>query len=42
MSDTPLKVAVEAALAAGRIQKERADSVGTIQYKGEIDPCYRN
>jgi myo-inositol-1(or 4)-monophosphatase len=38
MSDTPLAVAVEAALAAGRIQQERADSVGKIQYKGEIDP----
>jgi myo-inositol-1(or 4)-monophosphatase len=38
MSQTPLKVAVEAALAAGRILKERADSIGKIQYKGEIDP----
>ena len=38
MSDTPLQVAVEAALAAGRILKERADSIGKIQYKGEIDP----
>ena len=38
MSQTPLKVAVEAAQAAGRILKERADSIGTIQYKGEIDP----
>ena len=38
MSDTPLQVAVEAARAAGRILKERADSVGKIQYKGEIDP----
>ena len=38
MSDTPLQVAVEAAHAAGRILKERADSVGKIQYKGEIDP----
>jgi myo-inositol-1(or 4)-monophosphatase len=37
MSETPLQVAVEAALAAGRIQKERADSVGEIQYKGEIN-----
>jgi myo-inositol-1(or 4)-monophosphatase len=31
-------VAVEAARAAGRILKERADSIGKIQYKGEIDP----
>ncbi len=38
MSDTPLEVAVEAARAAGRILKERADRVGKIQYKGEIDP----
>jgi myo-inositol-1(or 4)-monophosphatase len=38
MSETPLAVAVEAALAAGRILKERADSVGKIQYKGDIDP----
>jgi myo-inositol-1(or 4)-monophosphatase len=38
MSETPLAVAVEAALAAGRILKERADSIGKIQYKGEIDP----
>ena len=38
MSDTPLEVAVEAALAAGRILKERADSIGKIQYKGVIDP----
>jgi myo-inositol-1(or 4)-monophosphatase len=38
MSDTPLAVAVEAALSAGRILKERADSIGKIQYKGEIDP----
>jgi myo-inositol-1(or 4)-monophosphatase len=38
MSDTPLQVAVEAARAAGRILKERADSIGKIQYKGEIDP----
>jgi myo-inositol-1(or 4)-monophosphatase len=38
MSDAPLAVAVEAARAAGRILKERADSIGTIQYKGEIDP----
>jgi len=38
MSDTPLQVAVEAARAAGRILKERADSVGEIEYKGEIDP----
>ncbi len=37
MSDTPLKVAVEAALSAGRIQKERADNIGEIQYKGEIN-----
>ena len=38
MSDTPLKVAVEAAHAAGRILKERADRIGKIEYKGEIDP----
>jgi myo-inositol-1(or 4)-monophosphatase len=38
MSDTPLQVAVAAARAAGRILKERADRIGTIQYKGEIDP----
>jgi len=38
MSDTPLAVAVEAALSSGRILKERADSIGKIQYKGEIDP----
>jgi myo-inositol-1(or 4)-monophosphatase len=38
MSEAPLKVAVEAALAAGHILKERADSIGKIQYKGEIDP----
>jgi myo-inositol-1(or 4)-monophosphatase len=38
MSNTPLQVAVEAARAAGRILKERADSVGKIEYKGEIDP----
>ena len=38
MSPTPLKVAVEAALAAGNILKERADSIGKIEYKGEIDP----
>jgi myo-inositol-1(or 4)-monophosphatase len=38
MSDTPLQVAVEAARTAGRILKERADSIGTIEYKGEIDP----
>jgi len=38
MSGTPLAVAVDAALAAGRIQRERADRVGTIQYKGERDP----
>jgi len=37
MSDTPLKVAVEAALAAGRIQKERAGNIGEIHYKGEIN-----
>ncbi len=37
MSDA-LKVAVAAALAAGRIQKERAGRVGAIQYKSEIDP----
>ena len=37
MSDTPLAVAVEAALAAGRIQQERADNIGEIQYKGEIN-----
>ncbi|NIQ02151.1 MAG: inositol monophosphatase [Nitrospinaceae bacterium] len=36
MSDA-LTVAVEAARAAGRIQKERADRVGEIQYKGEIN-----
>ena len=38
MSDTPLQVAVEAARAAGRILKERADSIGEVEYKGEIDP----
>ena len=38
MSETPLAVAVEAARAAGRILKDRAGSIGTIQYKGEIDP----
>ncbi len=36
MSDA-LKLAVEAALAAGRIQKERSGRVGEIQYKGEIN-----
>ena len=36
MSDA-VQVAVEAALAAGRIQKERIDRIGEIQYKGEID-----
>ena len=35
MSDAPLKLAVEAALAAGRIQKERADNIGEIQYKAK-------
>ncbi len=34
---TAVQVAVEAALAAGRIQKERIDSIGEIRYKGEID-----
>ncbi len=38
MSNAPLEVAVEAARAAGRILKERADSIGKIQYKGDIDP----
>jgi myo-inositol-1(or 4)-monophosphatase len=38
VSDAPLKVAVAAALAAGRIQKERAGRIGEIQYKSEIDP----
>ena len=38
MSDAPLKVAVAAALSAGRIQKERAGRIGEIQYKSEIDP----
>ena len=38
MGDTPLQVAVDAAHAAGRILKERADSIGKVQYKGEIDP----
>jgi myo-inositol-1(or 4)-monophosphatase len=38
MSNTPLQVAVEAARAAGRILKERAGSIGEIEYKGEIDP----
>ena len=33
----PRKLAVEAALAAGRIQKERADNIGEIHYKGEIN-----
>ncbi|MCZ6514135.1 MAG: inositol monophosphatase family protein [Nitrospinae bacterium] len=37
MSDAPLKVAAAAALAAGRIQKERADNIGEIRYKGEIN-----
>lgn len=37
MSDA-LKVAVEAACAAGRIQKERAGRIGEIRYKGEINP----
>lgn len=37
MSDT-LKVAVEAAQAAGRILKDRAGRIGEIQYKSEIDP----
>jgi len=34
----PLQLAVDAARAAGEIQRERADSVGKIQYKSEIDP----
>ncbi|MGP0567068.1 MULTISPECIES: inositol monophosphatase family protein [unclassified Nitrospina] len=34
----PLQVAVEAARAAGRIQKERADCIGEIRYKGDINP----
>ncbi len=33
----PVQVAVEAALAAGRIQKERQDRVGKISFKGEIN-----
>lgn len=33
-----LQVAVEAARAAGRIQKERAENIGEIHYKGEINP----
>lgn len=36
MSDA-LQVAVEAALAAGRIQQERIGDIGEIRYKGEID-----
>ena len=34
---TAVQVAVAAALAAGRIQKERIDRIGEIRYKGEID-----
>jgi len=36
MSDA-LTVAVEAARAAGRIQKERAGNIGDVHYKGEIN-----
>ena len=32
-----LQVAVEAALEAGRIQRERRDRVGKVSYKGDID-----
>lgn len=32
-----LRLAVEAALEAGKIQRERSDRVGKITYKGEID-----
>lgn len=32
-----LRIAVDAALAAGRIQRERSDRIGKISYKGEID-----
>lgn len=31
-------VAIEAALAAGKIQRDRCDKVGPVRYKGEIDP----
>jgi myo-inositol-1(or 4)-monophosphatase len=33
-----LQTAIDAALAAGKILKERRDNFGTIKYKGEIDP----
>ncbi|MFQ5716920.1 MAG: inositol monophosphatase family protein [Nitrospinales bacterium] len=33
-----LRVAVDAALAAGRIQRERSGNIGKIRYKGDIDP----
>ncbi len=34
----PLTLAVEAARAAGRIQREHAERAATIAYKGDIDP----
>lgn len=37
MSDF-LEVAIDAALAAGKIQRERSDKIGKIHFKGEIDP----
>lgn len=33
-----VEVAIEAALAAGKIQRDRSDKVGPVRYKGEIDP----
>ncbi len=34
----PMQLAVDAALAAGRIQSDRADNISRIDYKGDIDP----
>ncbi len=33
-----LELAVEAALAAGKIQSDRKNTIGTIRYKGEVNP----
>ena len=33
-----LQTAIDAALAAGKILKERRDNFGTVKFKGEIDP----
>jgi len=37
-ASTAFAVAVEAAMAAGKIQRERSGHVGPIHYKGQIDP----